>query len=42
MTNYELYHLIGRCIGVGFFLFMAILVICAAISNAPNEDGEAK
>lgn len=40
MTNYELYHLIGRCIGVGFLLFMAILVILAAISKAPDDDGE--
>ena len=43
MTDYELFHLSMKCIGVGFLLFMAALVILSAISKAPdspNDDGD--
>ena len=39
MTDYELYHLIGKCIGVGFFAFLAALVFLMALSrdNGDNQ-----
>ena len=35
MTDYELFHLSMKCIGVGFLLFRASVVIHSAISKAP-------
>ncbi len=37
MTGYEFFHLSMRCLGVGFFVFMAFLVVAMAISRDADE-----
>ena len=33
MTNYELFHLSMKCIGVAFLIFAALIVIGLALSD---------
>lgn len=40
MSGYEFFHLSMKCIGVGFFVAMAILVVLMAISS--GDDGESR
>lgn len=40
MTDYELFHLSMKCIGIGFFIFLAILVILMAIAPEDTPDDE--